>query len=505
MDESEIISRFLDHNLNISPEAISTLRSGEDANAMVEAIIKNVVSMEVRPAVVTPEVIGTIKDTGINEEAPTVLDDNKEVVVKKPRRRTEASEVDSDLKILTDRDVTDKSFSKGTIEGFVSYFNDRYTRLSKILKERDQMKDVGEIERTKTGGSDGEVKVIGMVNDVRTTRKGHILIQLEDPSGTIASLVRKQDFELIRLTQALVKDEVIGVIGTMYKDLLMVNDLLFPDLPMGRAPKRSEDPVAAALISDIHIGSSEFIGDAFEKFIRWIRGELGSQKQKELAGKVKYLVIGGDLVDGVGIYPGQEEELTIKDIYKQYEALAADLSRVPDEVEIIISPGNHDAVRQAEPQPAIMEEFAPAFYEDPRIHMVGNPCYAQVHGVNIVTYHGRSLDDIISTIPDQSYQKPDEAMGYILQKRHLAPIYGGKVPMSPEKHDFMLLEDPPDILHSGHVHTVGVRPYRGTTIINSGTFQSQTSFQRKMNMKPHPGVIPVVDLQAHRTTLMRFM
>ena len=55
------------------------------------------------------------------------------------------------------------------------------------------------------------------------------------------------------------------------------------------------------------------------KFIMWLKGEYGTEKQKEVARKVKYLFVVGDVVVGVGIYPGQEGDLEIKDIYQQYE------------------------------------------------------------------------------------------------------------------------------------------------------------------------------------------
>ena len=59
------------------------------------------------------------------------------------------------------------------------------------------------------------------------------------------------------------------------------------------------------------------------------------------------------MVDGIGIYPNQERELVVKDIYKQYEMLDDFIEAIPDYMEVIIGPGNHDAVRRGEPQPAM--------------------------------------------------------------------------------------------------------------------------------------------------------
>ncbi len=57
-----------------------------------------------------------------------------------------------------------------------------------------------------------------------------------------------------------------------------------------------------------------------------------------------------------------------------------------------------------------------------------------------------------------------------------------------------MIDEVPDIFHSGHVHTVEADNYRGTLILNSGTFQGQTKYQANMGVVPTPGIVPVVDL-----------
>jgi DNA polymerase II small subunit len=472
--------------------ALEELKKRQDLKESIDLIISNTRITEEKPNVITPDFIIDF------------FDNKRETVIKRPKKRVIAQEYESEISVKDERDITNKSFSQGNIEGFVKYFNNRYERLSNILQDRNTLKDSVSIEMVK-GGRTQNVKIIGIVNDIRKSKKGHVILDLEDPTGVISVLVSNSEFELLRVSRSIVKDEVIGIEGKMWNDLVIANEIHFPDLPISRETKRSEVPVAVAMVSDIHAGSTKFLEKEFLQFIRWIGGELGTKKQRQLSGKVKYMIIGGDLVDGVGIYPGQENELVIRDIREQYKKISEFLRLIPEHIEVIIMPGNHDATRQAEPQPAILEEFAPLFYEDARVHMVGNPCHVNLHGVNILSYHGRSLDDIISTIPDTSYSEPIGAMLEVLKKRHLAPIYGGKVPITPEGFDYMLIEEVPDIVHFGHVHTVGVDNYRGTTLVNSGTFQTQTSFQRKLNMRPDPARVPIMDLQEKSTTLMKFI
>ena len=71
---------------------------------------------------------------------------------------------------------------------------------------------------------------------------------------------------------------------------------------------------------------------------------MGNDVQKEIAKKVKYIIIAGDLVDGVGIYPSQIEELEIKDIVEQYDEFCRLIKQIPTNKQIIICPGNHGYV-----------------------------------------------------------------------------------------------------------------------------------------------------------------
>jgi site-specific DNA-cytosine methylase len=98
-------------------------------------------------------------------------------------------------------------------------------------------------------------------------------------------------------------------------------------------------------LSDVHIGSLTFLEDAFSRFIDWINCDYGNEEQRRVAEDVKYLIIGGDIVDGIGVYPNQDKELAIKDITQQYNEAARFLGNIRSDIKIIIAPGNHDASR----------------------------------------------------------------------------------------------------------------------------------------------------------------
>jgi DNA polymerase II small subunit len=160
------------------------------------------------------------------------------------------------------------------------------------------------------------------------------------------------------------------------------------------------------------------------------------------------------------------------------------LDKIPKDVKIILSVGNHDAIRQAEPQPALPKDIR-EFFSNNVIH-VGNPAYVNLDGLKVLIYHGRSLNDLIARIPRLSDEKPHEAMIELLKRRHLCPLYGEKTPIAPEREDWLVIDEVPDVFHSGHVHTYGVGFYRGVFVVNSSTWQAQTEFQKKINLKPNP-------------------
>jgi DNA polymerase II small subunit len=284
----------------------------------------------------------------------------------------------------------------------------------------------------------------------------------------------------------------------------LAEDIILPEV--GQKPqRRAADPVYAVLTSDIHMGSTKFNEEAFNRFLLWLNGKYGNDKMKEIAGHVKYLLIAGDIVDGVGVYPNQIKELVIKDVHKQYRFASKLIEQIPDYIEVLISPGNHDAARNALPQPAIAEDFVKPLQESGRVHSLGNPCLVGLHSVEVLMYHGRSLDDIIATVPGLDHNHPEKAMKILLQSRHLAPLYGGKTLLSPENRDFLVIERVPDIFHAGHIHVEGCCNHRGVLIVNSGGWQDQTDYMQKLGVVPTPGKVPLVNLQTLETNVLSFV
>jgi DNA polymerase II small subunit len=392
-------------------------------------------------------------------------------------------------------DITGRSTGTGEYDDFVTVFRDRYERLSGQLRGRVNHRPAEAIQAM-GGGSDAEM--IGLVNDIRSTASGHWLVELEDTTGTFPCLVMK-DRDIADLVDELLMDECIAVQGTLADDagIMFVDAIHFPDVPRTHRPSTADRHVQAALISDVHVGSQEFMAESWHDFADWLHTEEAEH--------VEYLLIAGDMVEGVGVYPNQDEELDIIDIYDQYRRFAEYLKEVPGDMEIIMIPGNHDAVRLAEPQPAFDENLREIMSaHDARI--TGNPSTVTIEGVSVLMYHGVSLDEVIAELPEEkaSYDEPHKAMYQLLKKRHVAPQYGGKLRVAPEEKDYLVVDDVPDIFHTGHVHKLGWGKYHNVLAVNSGCWQAQTDFQKSVNIDPDAGYAPVVDLDTLDMTVYDF-
>ena len=387
------------------------------------------------------------------------------------------------------------SVGTGKYSDFVSVFQDRYEKLSRQLRGRVNHRPADTIEQMSPGS---DAALIGLVSDIRSTASGHWLVELEDTTGTFPCLIMK-DREFADDVRDMLHDECVAVEGTLADDggILFVDSLHFPDIPRTHSPSTADRPVKAALISDIHCGSEEFLEETWQRFADWLHTPEASE--------VEYLLIAGDMVEGIGVYPGQDEELEIIDIYDQYEAFSEHLKDVPGDMDIVMIPGNHDAVRLAEPQPAFDEELRDIMSaHDATIS--ANPSTVDVEGVSVLMYHGVSLDEVIAELPDESatYERPHDAMEQLLRKRHVAPQYGGQTRVAPEPEDHLVMEDVPDVFHTGHVHKLGYGKYHNVLMVNSSCWQSQTDFQKKVNLQPDVGYAPIVDLQTLDLTIRQF-
>jgi len=440
-----------------------------------------------------------------------ILDDikkpEKTVIIEKTKEKNDSSVI-----ILK---MYEEENTKKTVDTFVQHYRARYNTLRKLLSNRQEMQNVVSISRIFNKKVGEELSLIGLISDKQITKNKNILLTIEDLSGKFNVLINKGK-EIYDLAKDLVLDEVIGIKGIMGDKIVFANNLFLPEIPQNEDIKKCEEEVYVAFTSDLHVGSKHFLEKDFLKFISWLNGEIGSSNQKEVSQKVKYLFVLGDLVEGVGIYPGQEEDLEIKDIYEQYVKVAEYLSLIRKDINIIICPGNHDALRIAEPQPLLNKKYTQLLWDLPNVIMVTNPCLINIHsskdfeGFNVLIYHGFSFDYYGDNVESIRLSKPNISeraeliIKYLLQKRHLAPTHASTLFMPSEKEDPLVIDKIPDFFVCAHIHKASIGQYQNVTNICCSCWQSIKEFQIRVGHKPDPSRVPIVNLKTRETKLMKF-
>jgi DNA polymerase II small subunit len=407
-----------------------------------------------------------------------------------PKTKPYAFKITSSLEIH----YPEETKSVGNSDGYIDYFNSRLSQLERIIKHRVDVRDAISLSQAVKLPLKTKFRTIGIVTS-KSARSNRLFLDLESRDNIVTVMVSGE--EVIRKGLEILEDQVICIDGFRYReDLIIANDLIWPDMPIHEI-RRSKENVCAVFVGDVHIGSKYFRDDLFDRFVRWMNQDLGPKPSQELASQVKYLVIAGDLVEGIGIFPNQLDELTITTQKAQYKEAARLLAQLPDHIEIVVIPGNHDAVRRSLPQPPISKYYASELYSNPRVHMAPNPILLTMNGAKIYVSHGTALTDILGSTPGHDFHKPITAVELLVKCRHIAPSYGKSTPIAPEAIDRLVINDIPDVVLMGHIHIHEVKKYKNITLISSGSFQDQTPYQKRMKLDPTPGVVSVFNLKTH--------
>ncbi len=453
---------------------------------------------------------GSVKEESSSYEwNVTELPEKKTEEVQEPSQEEEQDN-GSGVKVLYNYKGIPK---KRTVNDFSQLFKKRYYSMLNILRGRKELANIVAISRLKSKQQKESVAFVGMVSDKSETANGNIILTLEDDTDLARVIVTKNNQDVFTIANDVVLDEVLGVTGMMGDGIVFANNILYPDVPLSKELKKSPEDEYALFISDLHFGSKHFMWDEWNKFMKWITGEIGKESHKKIIGKIKYLIIGGDLVEGVGIYPGQENDLEFKDLHEQYDVFLRELKRFPEHMEIIIIPGNHDAVRIADPQPPIPKKYLKEAYDMPNVHILSSPSIVNIgkkenfSGLDILLYHGFSFPYYAENIPsirdNGGMTRADLVLKFYLQRRHLG-ITHNALQYVPDSHDALFISQVPDVLVTGHIHRTMADMYRNVTILNCSTWLAMTDYQEKVGLEPEPARAILMSLKSRQMKVLNF-
>ena len=258
----------------------------------------------------------------------------------------------SEVKIITD--PTNKITTGEGVKGYNALFSSRFNKLKRIISDRPESRMLKSVASVKTAKSEDDMYICGLVT-ARISERNLTKIVLEDPSGTIEGIIF--DAELQKTAGTLLTDQFIMARVNLAKNSgFIIKDLILPDIP-DQAINKSETESYAVFLSDLHIGSRYFMHEEFAEFVSWL------STPDPVARKIRFVLIGGDVVDGVGIYPNQDKELVCQTIQEQLQMVDDLIEKIPKNIKIIIMPGNHDPGRRALPQPAIPKKYNSSLWE----------------------------------------------------------------------------------------------------------------------------------------------
>ena len=478
METHDVVNFLLKKGFQVTPDAIDHLKTMNrlEFQDLMKRIIKS-------------------KNRNNDDNFMVSLDDVRQNIVQ-PDVETDASKVD-DYEVLDGNDVLQKQLEG--VNGYHLLMKNRFSKYKQIMYDRQDSRKIIRISTLVQHTDQNEYKIAGLLKSRNKLDKSYE-IELEDESTDLRLLVT--DGNNIRKVESFLIDQMViaDVVFSKKIGRFIVKNCYSLDVPAEVFQSvEGVEPVYGVFLSDIHVGSKTFLNREFQDFLNWINGRSGDL---EVVSKIRYVVIAGDVVDGIGVYPGQEEELTELNLSKQYDEFAGLMVQIPKSIKIFVSPGNHDATRQALPQPPIFKRYAKALYEMDNVILLGDPCLVRLHGVNTLVYHGQSLVDIVGSSPGITFDKPAEAMKVLLKARHLAPTHGS-TRVALEEDDKLVIKIVPNIFHCGHIHTVQTLKYKGTLLVNSGTWQDQTQFQKRMGIVPNPAIAVVVDLNSLKVKMMK--
>ena len=384
-------------------------------------------------------------------------------------------------------DPTEKITSAEGVDGYASLFASRFSGLKRIMMGRPESKMLRAISGVGVVKAKGEdVYVCGLVTE-RASDRGVVRLVIEDASASMKIVVFDDGL----------KKEVLGLFLDQFVMVKIVSgkgggyvaqDVILPGVA-DRVAGRAETEAHAVLLSDLHVGSRYFMEEEFRAFTGWLRSA------DAIARKIRFVLIAGDLVDGVGIYPNQDKELVCPTIEGQLSKLEEVLSGIPEHIKVFMITGNHDPGRRALPQPALPKAYNRSLWERKNYYLMGNPATVSLNGVKVLMFHGQSIDDAVKSTPGLSYDKPTEVMKHLIQARHMSPIYGSQTPVAPETQDMLVIDSVPDVFHVGHVHVFGAEIHCGVLLVNSGAWQAQTPFQSSVGITPTPGIATIINLK----------
>ena len=182
-------------------EFLSAMAIADDQDDLVNKVLERIGDLEEKPMFIGRsflEETAQRRPEVMVEDSPYLTPANRS---RKTRNRSTqypeasspyrpyAKDMESKLEVL--EDPTGKLSSNGTMDEFQLYFQDRFKRMEKILRQRMDVKSATPISEALKAQPKSKLKIIGMVTEKREAKQ-QLLITIEDLNASATILVPYQ-------------------------------------------------------------------------------------------------------------------------------------------------------------------------------------------------------------------------------------------------------------------------------------------------------------------------
>jgi DNA polymerase II small subunit len=375
------LSFAISKGYQIHPDAFAMLK-GLDIDTL--KIVQDIVKIKIKHKQSSSIVVEDIKNLINTEGKTTDVNSFSNTILSATTTITDANHATSSghsYKVIFD--PTPSINSGEGVKGYTALFRSRFEKLLRIIALRPDSKRIIKITSLKHKSNNAKLRktyevngdantnssvIVGLLMSKRSKKNGLEMV-IDDYSGILSVLAVTE--ELKKQASTLTLDQMIMLevdnINKKGTQGFVIRNLVSPDIP-DHLPNRSKSESYAVLISDLHVGSKYFLEVEFLRFLNWL-----SSTDDEIVSKIKFVCIGGDLIDGIGIFPNQEKELIEMNTGEQMSHAADLIAKIPQHIKVFIIPGNHDPGRRALPQPALPREYSNKLYSSENFTMLGNP------------------------------------------------------------------------------------------------------------------------------------
>ena len=395
---------------------------------------------------------------------------------------------ENDLKLLNPMNL---SKLKGETNEFLKLIQFRFNFFKKKLTEENlniYKTNVQEIKQ-KNNINQENVNIIGYIREIK---KGNNIstILIEDEFGIIYGKIENELLE----KEIIFPNEILLFLGKIKLKKFFIIKIIRKKQIMRKNYEKKDFKIF--ILSDLHSSHYDFKKKRWDKMINWL---IKNYKKN----KIKYLLILGDNVEGIGIYPKQEFDIIFNTLKEQYNYLKELLKKIPLEIRIICIPGNHDIVRLSEPQPQLTEDIKKML--DSRIIFFNNPALIEIETYRLLIYHGRALNQFSDQFIDKfPFSDPIPGMKQMIEMSHICPTIQGRTQLYPTKEDYLILNNDINVFLTGHIHMIRYGNKNGIHLVNCSAWIGQTHGMKKSNIFPEICAGILINVLENSIEIIRF-